>query len=443
MVKVLIQNGLVLDPSQNKAQKENVYIKNGKISKSFHKPDLVIDAKGLWVTPGLVDLHVHFRDPGLTYKEDIFTGLSSAVAGGYTTVCPMANTVPVCDNADIVAYQFKKAKEANLAHLFPIASLTKGMKGEQLTDFSALKQAGVKALSEDGKSVASESVFFDACKKAKEADLPIFDHCESPFLLFGGSMVEGKQAKHLGQDGITNESEDIMVLRDAAIARRAGAKLHICHVSTAGSLDILRKQKKLNRKLTAEVCPHHFVLCDKDINAPNANFKMAPPLRSRRDRTAILEGLKDGTIDVIATDHAPHAHYEKEQGSASAGISGMENFSFVMDCVGFGKAPNGVIGLETALPLGITYLVRKKILTPLELIDKMSTKPARILGIKAGTLKSGAPADIAIIDPNQKWIIDKTKFRSKSTNTPFDGMKVTGKVKMTLVNGKVVYENKT
>ncbi|WP_026476609.1 dihydroorotase [Alkaliphilus transvaalensis] len=422
-MQILIKAGRVIDPSTKTDAIMDLLIEDDKIKKVGNdleiKVDRVIEAKGNWVVPGLIDIHVHLREPGFQHKETILTGSESAAMGGFTTICCMPNTNPIIDSVEIVEYINKKAEEANLVNVLTIGSITKGQRGEVLSDIRGMKEFGICGISEDGKTVMDEKLFVEALQKAKEENLLVFSHCEDHQLAADGVMNEGKVADELGLKGIPPEAEDKITLRDINLANEIGAKLHLCHVSTKGAVEIIREAKGIGKKVTAEVCPHHFILTDETVKVMNAdpNAKMNPPLRGAEDVEEIIKALKDGTIDIIATDHAPHHADEK--------------------ALGFEKAPFGIVGLETAVALSITALVETGILTPMELIEKMSTNPAKLLG-SGGSLKVGESADITIIDPMAKYKIDVAKFVSKGKNSPFHGKEVKGKVAYTIVKGKVI-----
>lgn len=380
--------------------------------------DRIVDASGLIVTPGLMDMHVHLREPGEEYKETIATGCRAAVQGGFTAVCPMANTQPVNDTAEITTYIIQMAAREGAARVYPVAAVTKGLKGTQLTEFGELKAAGAVALSDDGQPVADARLMRKAMEYARGFDLPIISHCEEKSLAAGGAMNEGALATRLGLPGIPNVAESIMVMRDIALAELTGARLHIAHVSAAESVAAIRIAKERGIAVTAETAPHYFTLTEAAVGNYDTNAKMHPPLRTEKDRDAVRQGLADGTLDVIASDHAPHSVLEKE--------------------VEFDRAANGIIGLETSLPLGLK-LVRDGMLSLERLIDAMSIAPARILGLDPH-VKIGGPADLTIIDPDRFLTVDARAFSSKSRNTPFDGWHLTGKAVLTLVGGKIVYE---
>ena len=424
-MKLLIQNGQVIDPASQTNEVMDILVENGiisKIEKSItDNADKIINAEGNWVTPGFIDVHVHLREPGYEYKETIATGTRSAAKGGYTTICPMPNTNPVCDSDIMIEYIKLKAEREGVVHVLPIGAITKGQKGEELSNIGKMAKAGACAISEDGKSVPSSGLLKTAMKYAKMFDIPVLSHCEDINLVAGGSMNAGTSAQLLGLKGISNDSEEIIVARDMILAKSTNSKLHICHMSTKGSVELLRQAKLAGQTVTAEATPHHFTLSDDFITDYDGNTKMNPPLRSKEDVLAIRQALKDNVIDIIATDHAPHSIDEK-------------------NCE-YEKVAFGIVGLETALPLGITVLVEGGWLTPMELITKMTYNPAKMLNIDKGTLTIGKSADITIIDPNKTYKIDANTFASKSKNTPFGGFEVKGKVMYTIVDGNIVVEN--
>lgn len=422
---ILIKNGRVIDPLNNVDEKMDILISDGlikKVEKSIdEKSDKVIDAEKCWVTPGLIDLHVHLREPGYEHKETIATGSRSAAVGGFTTICCMPNTEPVIDNEILVEYIYMKAKREGVVNVLPIGSITKGQKGEELSNIGKMASVGVCAISEDGRSVLNSGLMKTALKYANMFNVPVFSHCEDESLAGKGQMNSGEKAVLLGLKGISNDSEEVIVSRDMILADSVKAKLHLCHISTKGSAELIKQAKQRGVKVTAEATPHHFTLTEDDISDYNANFKMNPPLRNKEDKEAIINALKENIIEVIATDHAPHHIDEK-------------------NCE-FEKAANGIVGLETSVSLSITELVNKDILTPKQLIEKMSLNPAKILGIDKGTLGVGKIADITIINPEKEYSIDVKTFASKSKNSPFDGFKVKGKVEYTIVNGNIIVEN--
>ena len=379
----------------------------------------VIPAAGRLVVPGFVDLHVHFREPGFEYKETIQSGTEAAVAGGFTSVCAMPNTNPVNDNQAVTEFMLERAKATGTARLYPIGAITKRSEGKELAEIGDLRRAGCVAISDDGKPVMNSLVMRRAMEYARAFDVPVVDHCEDLHLSEGGCMNEGVISTELGLPGIPSAAEDVMVARNVSLAELTGARLHLAHISTAGSVRMVREAKARGLKVTAEACPHHFTLTEETTRGYNTHAKMNPPLRTNLDVQAIKDGLRDGTIDVIATDHAPHATQEKQQE--------------------FTEAPFGIVGLETALPLTLA-LVDEGVLTLESAIDKLSTAPAKAFSLNAGTLAVGAPADVAIVDPDRQWEVDPSRFRSKSRNTPFAGWKVKGRVTTTIVSGRVVYE---
>lgn len=423
---ILIKNGRLINPSENLDKVMDIFVEDGIIkekAESIEKQaDTVIDAAGCYVMPGLIDLHVHFRDPGLTYKEDIETGSRAAAKGGFTTVCCMPNTKPVVDNVDTVKYIIEKGEKTGLTNVLPVGAVTKNMAGVEITDVEELKKAGICAISEDGKSVMNSGVYRKAMKNAAKANVPVLAHCEDINLVEGGVINLGDKSSELGVKGISNAVEDVIAMRDIMLAKETGATLHLCHCSTKDSVEMVKRAKEEGIKVTAEVCPHHFSMCSDDITSNDGNFKMNPPLRAREDMKALIKGLQDDIMDVISTDHAPHSAEEKAKD--------LEH------------APFGIVGLETSVALTVTNLVKKGYLTPMQMAAKMSYNPAKVLGIPKGTLDEGKIADITIIDPDKEYTIDVNTFESKGKNTPFDGYKVSGEVEYTILNGKVVYSNK-
>ncbi|ULA58057.1 MAG: Dihydroorotase [Nitrospira sp.] len=420
---ILIKGGHVIDPGRVNGVAD-VLIENGKIAavgQGLAAPAgaTVLPAGGRLVLPGFVDLHVHFREPGFEYKETIQSGTEAAVAGGFTTVCAMPNTNPVNDNQAVTEFMLERAKAAGTANLYPIGAITKRSEGKELAEIGDLRRAGCVAISDDGKPVMNSLVMRRAMEYARAFDVPVVDHCEDLHLSEGGCMNEGVISTELGLPGIPSAAEDVMVARNVSLAELTGARLHLAHISTAGSVRMVREAKARGLKVTAEACPHHFTLTEETTRGYNTHAKMNPPLRTSQDVQAIKDGLRDGTIDVIATDHAPHASQEKQQE--------------------FTEAPFGIVGLETALPLTLA-LVEEGVLTLESAIDKLATAPAKAFSLNAGTLAVGAPADVAIVDPHLEWEVDPSRFRSKSRNTPFAGWKVKGRVTTTIVSGRVVYE---
>lgn len=423
---ILIKNGRLINPSENLDKVMDIFVEDGIIkekAESIEKQaDTVIDAAGCYVMPGLIDLHVHFRDPGLTYKEDIETGSKAAAKGGFTTVCCMPNTKPVVDNVETVKYIIEKGEKTGLTNVLPVGAVTKNMAGVEITDVEELKKAGICAISEDGKSVMNSGVYRKAMKNAAKANVPVLAHCEDINLVEGGVINLGDKSSELGVKGISNAVEDVIAMRDIMLAKETGATLHLCHCSTKDSVEMVKRAKEEGIKVTAEVCPHHFSMCSDDITSNDGNFKMNPPLRAREDMEALIKGLQDDIMDVISTDHAPHSAEEKAKD--------LEH------------APFGIVGLETSVALTVTNLVKKGYLTPMQMAAKMSYNPAKVLGIPKGTLDEGKIADITIINPDKEYTIDVNTFESKGKNTPFDGYKVSGEVEYTILNGKIVYSNK-
>jgi dihydroorotase len=364
---------------------------------------------------------VHLREPGFEYKETIKTGAMAAAAGGYTTICPMPNTNPAIDSKEMVEYLLSIAAKDSPIHIIPVGAVTKGQSGIEIADIEGMAQAGVRAISEDGKSVMDILVYVEGMKRARKANIPIFAHCEDKALVRGGVMNAGCRSEELGLPGITNAVEDVITARDIFLAQETGVQLHLCHCSTKASVKLVQLAKSLNISVTGEVCPHHFTMSDDEILEDNSRYKMNPPLRSREDVKALKEGLRDGIMDVISTDHAPHGEEEK-----SGSMIG---------------SPFGIVGLETAFALTMTELVKPGYLTPMQMVEKMSTNPARVLGIKKGSLAIGGAADITIANPDIEATINIYDFLSKGKNTPFHGKKVYGKVLYTLVEGRVIYKN--
>ena len=420
---ILIKGGTVIDPGRVNGPAD-VLIENGKVAAVGQKLKApadakVIDVTGKMVLPGFIDLHVHFREPGFEYKETIQSGTAAAVAGGFTSVCCMPNTNPVNDNQSITEFILEKARAAGNANVFPVGAITKGSEGKELAEIGDLHRAGCVAISDDGLPVTNSLVMRRAMEYAIAFDVPVVDHCEDLHLSEGGCMNEGLVSTQLGLAGMPAAAEDIMVARNLALAELTGARLHLAHLSTAGSVRMVREAKARGITVTAEACPHHFMLTEEAVCGYNTHAKMNPPLRTWTDVQAIKEGLRDGTIDVIATDHAPHAMQEKQQE--------------------FAAAPNGIVGLETAWPLTLT-LVEEGVLSLEAAVAKLTTEPARAFSLKKGTLAPGADADVAIADLRENWEVDPARFRSKSRNTPFAGWKVKGRVTTTIVGGRVVYE---
>ena len=425
---ILIKNGRVINPATNMDEITDVLIENDKvveIRKDMDiKADQIVDATGLYVMPGFIDLHVHFRDPGLTHKEDIYTGMASAAKGGFTTVLAMPNTKPVADCADVIEYVHKKSQTENGIHVLQVGAITKGQAGEELSDIKAMVQAGCPALSEDGKSVMNAQLYKEAMKKATDLNIPILAHCEDIHMVNGGCMNADCKSEELGLPGITNAVEDVIVARDIILAKETGARLHLCHCSTKDSVEMVRLAKEEGIPVTAEVCPHHFTLTSEDIAVSDkmeadTNYKMNPPLRTKADVEALKEGLRNGIMEVIATDHAPHTSEEKN--------TSMQ------------KAPFGIVGLETAACLTYSELVMGGYFSPMQMAKAMSYNPAKVIGVDKGDIQPGKIADIVLFDPNAEYQIDVNTFASKGHNTPFHGRKVTGKIVYTICEGRIVY----
>jgi dihydroorotase len=423
-MSILVKNGRVIDPATGRDGSFDLLIDQGKIQKVgehlTEEADETIDAAGCYVMPGLIDLHVHLRDPGLTHKETVETGAQAAARGGITTVVAMPNTKPVTDDGDRVAYVMHKAEFEAPIHVLQTGSITKGMNGKELTNIQEMVEAGAPAITEDGKSVMDSGIYRQAMKEAARLGIPVLAHCEDINLVQGGVVNADANMEALGLKGISNAVEDIIVARDILLAKETGAHLHLCHCSTKGSVEMVKQARAEGVSISAEVCPHHFTLSTDDIKSADTNYKMNPPLRTKEDVEALKQGLKDGIMDVISTDHAPHSAQEKVQPIE--------------------KAPFGIVGLETSVPLTITELVDTGILTPMQMAEKMSYNPARILGIDRGSLEEGKPADVTIIDPEAVYVIDASEFASKGKNTPFNGRKVKGKVMATICDGKIVYQ---
>lgn len=423
-MKILIKNGHVIDPANGVNSVADIFVKDGVIAEigvNLNPEDKdmeIIDATDKIVSPGLVDMHVHLREPGFEYKEDVESGTRAAVAGGVTSVACMPNTNPVIDNAAVITFIKEKAKEAGYAHVYPVGAVSKGLKGQELAEIGEMRFSGAVAISDDGRPVADGGFMRRAMEYSKMFDIKVISHCEDLSLANDGYMNEGPTATAMGLRGISRASEEVMVARDIIIAESISAPVHIAHISTKGSVELIRHAKQRGVDVTCETCPHYFTLTDKACEGFNTNAKMNPPLRTEEDVEAIKAGLKDGTIDCIVTDHAPHHIDEK-------------------NCE-FGYAPNGIIGLETSLGLGIKYLVNEGVLTLEELIKKMSVNPSKILGIAKGTLGVGKTADITIFDPKKPWTVEVDKFQSKSKNSPYDGYELFGKPEYVIVSGKTV-----
>ena len=437
---ILIKGGHVINPATKMDEVADVKIEEDKIAEigknlKADKTDRVIEAKGCYVMPGFIDMHVHFRDPGCEQKEDIFTGMAAAAHGGYTTVLTMPNTKPVVDNADVVEYVHKKAESGHCIHVLQVGAVTKGQKGQELADIKGMVEAGIPAISEDGKSVMNAEIYREGMLEAAKYGIPVLAHCEDINMVHGGVMNADEKAKELGMPGITNSVEDVIIARDIVLSKETGAQLHLCHCSTEDSVKMVKLAKEEGLKVSAEVCPHHFTLTSDDIKKfvpqiengiliphetdADTNYKMNPPLRMKKDVEALKEGLRDNIMDVISTDHAPHTFDDKNTSMK--------------------KAPFGIVGLETAACLTYTELVLGGYLTPMQMAEKMSYNPAKIIGIDKGDIQKGKKADVVIFDPKETYKIDKNTFASKGRNTPFDGREVTGRVKVTICDGNIVY----
>ena len=424
MKPVLMRGGRVIDPAADRDGVADVLLRDGVVAgvgKSLGVPDgaEVLDAKGLVVAPGFVDLHVHLREPGREDVETIATGARAAVAGGFTTVCAMPNTEPVCDNEAACGFVLAQSARAGLARVLPIGAVSVGQQGEQMTEFGGMVAAGAIAFSDDGKPVATAHLMRTALEYALSFGVPIIDHCEDRSLSSGGAMHEGLVSGRLGIKGIPRAAEDVVVARDIALAELTGGHVHLAHMSTAGAVRMIRDAKRRGVNVTAEVTPHHLALTDACCENYDTSAKMNPPLRETADLEAVRAALADGTIDCIATDHAPHPYDAKE--------------------AEFDNAPFGVVGLETALGVAIVELVERQVLTLPELVRRLSTRPAEIAHLNAGTLRQGAPADVVVFDPAAAWTVDPARFFSKSRNTPFAGRTLRGMVRWTMVGGHIVH----
>ena len=421
-----IRGGRVIDPANAIDRIADVIVAEGRIASVGGNPSTglaTIDARGLIVCPGLIDIHVHLREPGGEHKETIETGTRAAAAGGFSSVACMPNTTPAIDNASLVEFVHARAKTTGWCRVYPIAAITVGRQGSELVDMSGLREHGVLAFSDDGDGVDDERVMRDAMERARPIDALLIQHCEDKSLAAGGVMHKGTVSQRLGLSGIDSAAEVTMVQRDLALVRETGARYHVAHISTAGAVELVRAAKVEGLPVTAEVCTHHLLLTDEACERQDPSTKMKPPLRSESDMQACVEGVRDGTIDCIVTDHAPHTAQEKG--------------------IGFREAPFGVVGLETALPVAVKALVTSGTMGWSDLIRRLSVVPASILGLEGGTLSCGAPADITVIDPAATWRIDPSLFTSRSRNTPFDGWEVTGRPAATFVDGCVTYRDST
>ena len=423
---LMLRGGRVVDPSQGLDEVTNVLIRGGNIEavgKDIGTPDGadVVDCSGLIVAPGFIDVHVHLREPGREDVETIATGAHSAVAGGFTGVCAMPNTKPVTDNQATVGFVKRQGEAAGFARVYPYGAISVGQKGETLAELGEMVAAGAVAFSDDGKPVESAHLMRTALEYARTFNVPVAEHCEDMSLARGGSMNEGRMSAQLGLKGIPAEAEEIYVIRDILLARRTGGHIHLCHLSTRGSVELVRWGKERGVNVTAEVCSHHISLTEDAVAGYNTNAKMNPPLRTADDVAALQEGLADGTIDLLVTDHAPHHYDEKERE--------------------FADAPNGIVGLETALGVNCTYLLHRDVISLSRMIDAMSCLPAKIFHLPGGTLARGSVGDVTIFDPNVEWVVDPSRFRSKGRNTPYGGHKLRGAAVKTVVGGRVVFDS--
>ena len=426
MKPILLRGGRLIDPSQELDETSDLLIDDGKITAtggSLGSPDgaEVIDCSGLIVSPGFIDVHCHLREPGREDVETVATGARAAAAGGFTAVCAMPNTEPVTDNQAAVGFIVRQGHRAAAARVYPIGAISVGQQGKVLAEFGEMVGAGAVAVSDDGKPVASAQLMRTALEYARTFRIPVIDHCEEPTLSAGGSMNEGIVSAQLGLKGIPAEAEEIMVIRDILLARLTGGHVHLAHMSTYGSVELIRWGKERGIRVTAEVCPHHLSLTEESVRGYKTDAKMNPPLRTARDVEALREAVKDGTIDLVATDHAPHHYDEKERE--------------------FADAPNGIVGLETALAVVMTNLVEKGHLGYADLVDRMACAPARIFNLPGGSLKKGSAADVTVFDPKARWTVDPSRFLSKGRNTPYSGMSLVGRAACTIVAGMVVYRS--
>lgn len=422
MGKILIKQGRLVNPASQTDKVCDILIQGNTIAEIadeiLNGDAEVLDAAGKIVMPGLIDLHVHLREPGFEYKETIKTGSMAAAHGGVTTICPMPNTNPVIDSPERVRDLLERAKDAPV-HILPVGAVTLGQQGKELADIKGMKEAGAVALSEDGKSVMDALLYRKGLLEAAKYKIPMFAHCEEKSLVDGGVMNAGAKAEELGLPGITNAVEDVIAARDIFMSKEAGNRLHLCHCSTKDSAALVAFAKKQGLPVTGEVCPHHFTMSDDEITEDHGRFKMNPPLRSREDVQALKEALRDGIMDVISTDHAPHGEEEKNQSMRTA--------------------PFGIVGIENSFAIGYTELVKSGYLTLSQLIEKMSVNPAKVLGIDKGNIAVGKTADVVVADVSGEYVIDPEEFFSKGKNTPFAGKKVFGKVEITIVDGEIVY----
>ena len=424
MRPLLLTGGHLLDPSIGLDAVGDLLLVDGVVAAvggNIAGPDEAerVDCRGMHVTPGFIDVHCHLREPGREDVETIATGARAAAAGGFTAVCAMPNTTPVTDNQAAVAFILAQAAKANASRVYPIGAISTGMNGEKLSEVGEMVSAGAVAISDDGRPVVSAQLMRTALEYARTFGIPVADHCEEPTLAHGGVMNEGVVSARLGLKGIPSESEEIMVIRDILLARRTGGRVHLCHMSTWGSVELIRWGKERGIPVTAEVCPHHLTLTEERVRQYDTSAKMNPPLRTQRDVDALVAALKDGTIDCVATDHAPHHNDEKERE--------------------FADAPNGIVGLETALSVLLTWLVTPGTLTLAQLVDKLSCAPARVFGLPGGTLRRGAIGDVTVLDAAASWTVQGSDFQSKGRNSPWLGETLTGRVSRCIVGGRQVH----
>ena len=426
-MSLLLRGGRVVDPSQDLDRRADLLLEDGKVvavgNLAAGKGHEVIDVAGCVVAPGFVDMHVHLREPGREDKETILTGSRAAAAGGFTSIVCMPNTTPVNDNAAITRFILERAAEAGLVNVYPTGAITLGSQGEQLAEIGEMHAAGIVAVTDDGRPVQNSQVMRRAMEYARIFDIPVMDHCEDLFLAAGGCMNEGQASTRLGLRGMSRAAEELHVVRDIILSRITGGRVHILHISTRESLDQVRAAKAQGIRVTCEVLPHHFTLTDDDIQDFDTDFKMMPPLRERADVEAMLEGLADGSIDCLATDHAPHTRLDKEEP--------------------FEEAASGVIGMETAIPICWEHLVRAGVVPVPRLVELFSLNPSRILKLGKGTLAEGADADVTVIDPDRRQVVDPSRFRSKGRNCPFRGWELRGAAVLTVVGGRVVHRQES